>query len=106
QKAGGRSQTSEVGSQKPEGRHPPSATATRKSQIANRKWDWLRSVSAIVVVCLVVCGWHYGRVWARFGKPIVGNWDALSGQEGQGQWWLEPGFGTSAFYFHFGRALI
>ena len=35
--------------------------------------DWLRSVGAIVVVCLIVCGWHYGRVWARFGKPIVVN---------------------------------
>jgi tetratricopeptide (TPR) repeat protein len=55
---------------------------------------------------LLACGWHYGRVWARFGKPIVGNWDALPGQEGQGQWWLEPGFGTSAFYAGFGRSLI
>ena len=65
--------------------------------------DWLRSVGAIVAVCLIVCGWHYGRVWARFGKPIVMNqgdtalWQA---------WWQDPGFRTSAFYSSFGRALI
>jgi tetratricopeptide (TPR) repeat protein len=65
--------------------------------------DWLRSVGAIVVVFLIICGWHYGRVWARFGKPIVVNqgdtelWQA---------WWQDPGFRTSAFYSSFGRALI
>ena len=64
--------------------------------------DWLRSVGAIVVVCLIVCGWHYGRVWARFGKPIVMN----QGDSGLGQtWWQDPGFRTSAFYSSFGRAL-
>ncbi len=65
--------------------------------------DWLRSVGAVVVGCLVVCGWHYGRVWAHFGKPIVGNWEA---QSGQGQWWGDPGFGTSAFYSRFGQVLV
>ncbi len=72
-----------------------------------RAWrDGLRSVGAVLVVGLVVCGWHYGRVWARFGKPIVGNWDPLSREWEQGQWWLDPGFGTSAFYSGFGRSLI
>jgi Flp pilus assembly protein TadD len=70
-----------------------------------RAWrDWLWSVGAIVVVCLLVCGWHYGRVWARFGKPIVGNWDLQPGQWGQ-EWWIEPGYITSAFYLSFGRVL-
>jgi Flp pilus assembly protein TadD len=65
--------------------------------------DWLRSVGAVIVGCLVVCGWHYGRVWARFGKPFVVNqgdtelWHA---------WWQDPGFRTSAFYSRFGRVLI
>jgi 4-amino-4-deoxy-L-arabinose transferase-like glycosyltransferase len=63
---------------------------------------WLRSMGAVVVGCLLVCGWHYGRVWARFGKPIVMNqgdtelWHA---------WWQDPGFRTSAFYTSFGQAL-
>jgi tetratricopeptide (TPR) repeat protein len=109
QKAEGRRQTgeirgqrSEVGDQSSEARHLPSSIANRKSQIANRKWDWFRSVGAVAVGCLIVCGWHYGRVWARFGKPIVVNqgdtelWHA---------WWQDPGFRTSAFYFSFGRAL-
>ena len=65
--------------------------------------DWLRSVGAIVVVCLIVCGWHYGRVWARFGKPIVVNQGDTELWHG---WWQDPGFRTSAFYSSFGRTLI
>jgi tetratricopeptide (TPR) repeat protein len=74
-------------------------SAARK-QLARRAW--FRSVGAIVAGCLIVCGWHYGRVWARFGTPIVTNWDT---QSGQGQGWQDPGFRTSAFYARFGRVL-
>jgi len=85
----------------------PLVLSQRLAARKERAWrDWLRGVGAVVVVCLIVCGWHYGRVWARFGTPLVGNWDARSWLEGQGQWWLEPGFGTSAFYSGFGRSLI
>jgi 4-amino-4-deoxy-L-arabinose transferase-like glycosyltransferase len=65
--------------------------------------DWLRRVGAIVVVFLLVCGWHYGRVWARFGKPIVVNQGDTELWHG---WWQDPGFRTSAFYSGFGRALV
>jgi tetratricopeptide (TPR) repeat protein len=69
-----------------------------------RAWrQWLQSLVVMVVGCLLVCGWYYGRVWARFGKPIVGNWDA---QSRQGPWWVDPGFGTSAFYSRFGQSLV
>jgi tetratricopeptide (TPR) repeat protein len=68
--------------------------------------DWLWNTGAVVVGCLLVCGWHYGRVWARFGKPIVGNWDAQSSGGGRGQYWVAPGYRTSAYYLRFGQSLI
>jgi type IV pilus biogenesis/stability protein PilW len=64
--------------------------------------DWVRSLGAVVIGCLIICGWHYGRVWARFGKPNVWNWDPQAGQT----YWQDPGYRTSAFYFGFGRVLI
>ena len=63
--------------------------------------DWLRSVGLITAGFLLVCGWHYGRVWARFGTPIVGNWDS----QAELAWWQEPGLHTSGFYTSFGRGL-
>jgi 4-amino-4-deoxy-L-arabinose transferase-like glycosyltransferase len=64
--------------------------------------DWLKSLGLIALACLVVCGWHYGHVWAQFGRPIVGNWEANSLHP----WWQDPGFRTSAYYFSFGHSLI
>ena len=64
--------------------------------------DWCRAVGVVLVSCLAVCGWYYARVWARFGSPVVGNWDAAAGLT----WWQEPGFRTSAFYLGFGRVLV
>jgi tetratricopeptide (TPR) repeat protein len=70
---------------------------------AHASQDWLRTVGAVVLACLIVCGWHYERVWAHFGKPIVLN----QGDSGLGHsWWQDPGFRTCAFYSSFGRALI
>jgi tetratricopeptide (TPR) repeat protein len=64
--------------------------------------DCLRTLAAVILPCLLVCGWYYGRVWAQFGRPIVGNWDADAGLA----WWQDPGFRTSAFYCGFGHALV
>jgi tetratricopeptide (TPR) repeat protein len=64
--------------------------------------DWLLSVGAVVVVCLLVCGWHYGRVWARFGKLNVWNWDPQAGQN----YWQDPGYRTISYYTSFGRVLV
>ena len=63
---------------------------------------WARSSSG----CLMVCGWHYGRVWARFGKPIVGNWDAQSGQGDRDNGGMTPVSERAPSTLSFGRALV
>jgi tetratricopeptide (TPR) repeat protein len=62
---------------------------------------WLRSVGVTVLGAAAVSGWHYGRVWAHFGTPLVGNYDRASGF----WWWQPPGFGTIAYLGRFDRAL-
>jgi tetratricopeptide (TPR) repeat protein len=59
----------------------------------------LKSVLLVVVACVVVCGWHFGRVWARFGNPLIGNWDPRL----PFAWWQEPGFRMSTWYYRFGE---
>ena len=54
-----------------------------------------------LAACVLVCGWHYGRVWARFGNPLVGNWSPESGFA----WWQENGFTTAKYFCSFGQAL-
>jgi tetratricopeptide (TPR) repeat protein len=63
---------------------------------------WLRNVGLLFAICLAVCGWYYARIWLRFGTPLLGNWDAISGFA----WWQDPGYRTAADYFRFGRSLI
>jgi len=36
----------------------------------------------LLAICFVVCGWHYARIWLRFGNPLLGNWDVVSGSPG------------------------
>lgn len=64
--------------------------------------DWLRNVGAILLSCLVVCGWYYGRVWAYLGKLPLPNWETGLASA----WWQDPGFRTSTYYFNFGQALV
>jgi Tfp pilus assembly protein PilF len=64
--------------------------------------DWLRNVGAVFLSCLVVCGWHYGRVWAYLGKLPLPNWETGLASA----WWQDPGFRTSTYYFNFGQALV
>jgi tetratricopeptide (TPR) repeat protein len=63
---------------------------------------WLRNVSLLLAICLAVCGWYYGRIWLRYGTPLLGNWDVVSGFT----WWQNPGYHTVTDYFRFGRSLI
>ena len=51
---------------------------------------------------LLVCGWHYIRVWRHFGQPLVGNWDARLPIV----WWQEPGFHTSSWCWHFADTFV
>jgi tetratricopeptide (TPR) repeat protein len=62
----------------------------------------LRNTCLLLVICFAVCGWHYLRIWLRFGTPLVGNWDVISGF----RWWQDPGYRTVADYVRFGRSLI
>jgi len=62
----------------------------------------LRNLGLLLAICLVVCGWHYAHIWLRFGTPLVGNWDVISGFS----WWQDPGYHTAADYLRFGRCLF
>jgi tetratricopeptide (TPR) repeat protein len=62
----------------------------------------LRNLALLLAICLAVCGWHYVRIWLRFGTPLLGNWDVISGFT----WWQDPGYHTAADYLRFGRSLL
>lgn len=62
----------------------------------------MRNLGLLVAMCFVVCGWQYARIWIRFGTPLVGNWDVISGFS----WWQAPGYHTAVDYLRFGRSLI
>jgi hypothetical protein len=62
---------------------------------------WLQSVGSVLVAMTAVAGWHYARVWAHFGSPLVGNWNAAAGPA----WWQDPGYHTVWDYVRFGESL-
>ena len=62
----------------------------------------LRNLGVLLAICFAVCGWHYTRIWLRFGTPLLGNWDVISGFT----WWQDPGYHTRADYIRFGRSLV
>jgi len=63
---------------------------------------WLRNIGFLLAICFAICGWHYARIWLRFGTPLLGNWDVVSGFT----WWQDPGYHTAADYLRFGRSLV
>ena len=62
---------------------------------------WLESVGCVLLAMTALAGWHYVRVWAHFGSPVVGNWDAAAGP----RWWQDPGYHTVWDYLRFGESL-
>lgn len=67
-----------------------------------RRWRlWLSSVGVTVLTVLLVAGWYSARNVIHFGNPFIGNWNPAS----DNVWWQDPGYGTSAYYFRFGRSL-
>ncbi len=63
---------------------------------------WARNLVMLLAICFAVCGWHYARIWLRFGTPLLGNWDVISGFT----WWQDPGYHTLADFLRFGRSLV
>ena len=63
---------------------------------------WFRTFGVTLGALVLVCGWHYLRIWLHFGTPIVGNWDAILGFP----WWQDPGFHVAADYSRFGQSLV
>src|ERR1019366_5952819 len=64
--------------------------------------DAVSSVSVALVSLLAVCGWHFARVWHRFGTPLIGNWD----HRFSFAWWQDTGCHPGAWYVRFGEVLI
>ncbi len=65
-------------------------------------WGRVTLLAGVVLSsCLAVCGWRYALVWQRYGNPLIGVWDPKAGTA----WWQDTGYGTSAYYQHFGRTL-
>jgi tetratricopeptide (TPR) repeat protein len=60
------------------------------------------STSLALAGLLVVCGWHFARVWHRFGTPLIGNWDPSL----PFAWWQDPGYHAGGWYWRFGEAVI
>jgi len=58
------------------------------------------SLGLVLFSLLAVCGWHFARVWCRFGTPLIGNWDPRS----RFAWWQDPGCHTGAWYGRLGEA--
>jgi Flp pilus assembly protein TadD len=63
---------------------------------------WWRTLVAMLVACVAVCGWYYLWIWLHFGTPLMGNWDAATGF----QWWQDNGYHTLADFMRFGRSLV
>jgi len=58
---------------------------------------------AMLLVAFVICGGFYVRNQLHFGKVFVANWD----QQATGfEWWQEPGYHTSRYFFRFGRVFV
>jgi tetratricopeptide (TPR) repeat protein len=62
----------------------------------------LNGIGLAVAITLAICGWHYWRVWQRFGNPLIGNWDPKLSLA----WWQDPGYRTAPWYAHFGGSLV
>src|SRR5205823_6069675 len=73
-------------SQNPESRNTP--------HVSRFTFQASRPMLLTLAACLLVCGWHYARVWLHFGNPLIGNWDPRL----PFAWWQDPGCHTSGWF--------
>ena len=67
-----------------------------------RRWQvdlWWRAVGVPLLACLVVSGWHFGRVWVALGTPLATNLDYGFSL------WQDPGYHTLGYFARFGEAV-
>lgn len=62
---------------------------------------WLGTLGGPMLICVLICGWHYLKLWREYGDPFIGNWDPRLGDP----WWQFKGYQTPAYYFSFGWSL-
>ncbi|MGP8201201.1 MAG: tetratricopeptide repeat protein [Limisphaerales bacterium] len=62
---------------------------------------WVGCIGIPLLVCLLVGGWHYIKLWGDYGSPFIGNWDPKVAAP----WWQAKGFQTPGYFFCFGDAL-
>jgi tetratricopeptide (TPR) repeat protein len=68
---------------------------------AGERRGWFARLAAAAGLCVLISGWHYGRLWVTYGSPLVGNWNPALGF----RWWQDDGFRTASYYLRFGVAL-
>ena len=62
---------------------------------------WTTTLGSVVVITAVMCSWHYLRV-SKFGSPLVGGWDPVTGLF----WWQDDGYHTISYFARFGESLV
>jgi hypothetical protein len=62
---------------------------------------WMGAIVAPLLICLLIGGWHYLKLWREFGNPFIGNWDPKV----VAPWWQAKGFNTPGYFFSFGDSL-
>jgi hypothetical protein len=81
---------------------PVVAVALLWARPAVRGWRRLQGPALMLGAFAATCGWHFGRVWWRYGDPLIGNWNPALGFV----WWQDPGYRTVDDFWRFGRALV
>jgi tetratricopeptide (TPR) repeat protein len=79
----------------------PTPSAATPEASTPRAPSGIPQMLLVLIICVAVCGWHYGRLWAQYGTPLIGVWDPRLGVS----WWQDDGYRTSAFYLRFGGVL-